>query len=77
MQLKFLEEYVIFAEGHLGVHINFLSAYLGVIGVIKYMSPPSLTHWGQDKMATILQMTLSSAWKKMSEFWLKFQRCFI
>ena len=33
-----------------------------------------LTHWGQDKMATISQTTLSNAvsWMKMLEFWLKF-----
>ena len=34
----------------------------------------SLTHWGRDKMDTILQMTFSNAfsWMKMYEFLLKF-----
>ena len=35
----------------------------------------TLTHWGQDKMATILQMIFWNAfsWMKMYELWLKFQ----
>ena len=35
---------------------------------------PVLTHWGQDKIDTILQMLFSStfSWMKMSELWLKF-----
>ena len=33
-----------------------------------------LTHWGQDKMTIIFQITFSNAfsWTKMYEFWLKF-----
>ena len=33
-----------------------------------------LTHWGQDKMATIYQTTFSDAfsWMKMYKFWLRF-----
>ena len=35
---------------------------------------PLLTHWGQDKMAAISQMTLSNAfsWMKIYAFWLRF-----
>ena len=34
----------------------------------------TLTHWGRDKMAAILQMIFSDAfcWMKMYEFWLRF-----
>ena len=43
----------------------------------KFIKQPlitDLTHWGQDKMAALFQMTCSNAfsWMKMYEFWLRF-----
>ena len=45
--------------------------------VIYFISKIWLTHWGRDKMASISQTTLSSAfpWMKMFEFWIKFHLC--
>ena len=42
--------------------------------VMNYLHSSPLTHWGRDKMAAILQTTLSNAfsWMKMLEFWYKF-----
>ena len=39
------------------------------------LSPGELTHWGQDKIATISQTTFSSAfcWMKTFEFQIKFE----
>ena len=51
------------------------NAWKGFLHVLWYR----LKHWGWDKMATISQTTLSSAfsWKKMSEFWFKISLKFV
>ena len=59
-----------------GIHTQFsLGCVLLRFGTVQFCPDPSgLTHWGRDKMAAILQTTLSNAfsWTKISEFRLHF-----
>ena len=57
------------------LHLKMLMLFIFISCILHqtYLFTP-LTHWGRDKMAFILQTTLSNAfsWMKMLEFGLKF-----
>ena len=53
---------------------SFLQSHAAFQGLGEGMASIILTHWGQDKMATVLQMMFSNAfsWMKACDFHLKF-----